>query len=591
MNKFVVVGMVVSLLNLAVRAEEVPEEVIEGEGEIQEPVAPARYTATWKGGSGSWTDAANWSGHPEGLIPTNSLVDVVIDDDPAVDSSVDFTSRTSTTYELGSIRLDSGDSLKFTKNFNGSSGFAAIGLQNSGTVNVNAAASGNAQSVTLRVNEAFTNMAGAVVNVNGSTARNRTSSWLRLPGDFRNDGEINVLQASSDRNNSNLNINNPGTAVNNGTILFRITGLYSSSSTYSRMVFDWSDANTGAAILGSGSIILDGDREGSLAGGPSISAGSNTMVLTNGVNHTIRGCGVMDKFGLVNEGLVFSSGTNRALSVQTVGVDTFNGKPIRNLASGRMVSSSPFGLYIGYNSSSASCFINEGLLEARSGSFIQTRTGVSHSTTKWAAATHDVGGVLAGGGEFRFSRPVKLLDGARICPGDLANTVNAAGETVYGTGVSTCGRLSFASNLTMSAPQAGTEENPDGTSGAIAEFQCRKPEAGKYDSVWVNGDATVAGTLRFLEQPKAGTYPIFTSTGTLTCDLAALKIELADGVRAPKLKLNTAATYMVEEPVLDKESGEPVLDEETGLPKTQMVEKPCQRLEATWTGGFTVFVR
>ena len=37
--------------------------------------------------------------------------------------------------------------------------------------------------------------------------------------------------------------------------------------------------------------------------------------------------------------------------------------------------------------------------------------------------------------------------------------------------------------------------------------------------------------------------------------------------------------------------GATVSDEETGLPKTQTVEMPCQRLEATWVGGFTVFVR
>ena len=173
-------------------------------------------------------------------------------------------------------------------------------------------------------------------------------------------------------------------------------------------------------------------------------------------------------------------------------------------------------------------------------------------------------------------------DGAILSPGDLANT--------NGTGVSTCGTLTFLSNLVLREP-AAIPDSEETTSGAITEFQCRKPEAGKYDSVWVNGDATVAGTLRFLRQPKAGTYPLFTSTGTLTCDLSALKIDLADGVKAPKLRLNTVATYTVEEPVLDEVSGEPVLDEETGLPKTQTVEMPCQRLEATWVGGFTVFVR
>ena len=192
-------------------------------------------------------------------------------------------------------------------------------------------------------------------------------------------------------------------------------------------------------------------------------------------------------------------------------------------------------------------------------------------------------GRIAGGGLFKTIRPIHIMDGAKLMPGDLAND--------DGTGDSTCGTITFP-RLVLRGPAAieGSEET---TSGAITEFQCGKPEAGKYDSVWVNGDATVAGTFKFLANPSSGTYPIFTSTGTLTCDLKTLKVECAQGVKAPKLKL-VESTYPVEEEVgvVDGE-GNPVMDAETGLQvtETKTVDYPCQRIEATWMNGFTITLR
>ncbi|MGN0876184.1 MAG: hypothetical protein ACI4TC_02840 [Kiritimatiellia bacterium] len=72
-----------------------------------------------------------------------------------------------------------------------------------------------------------------------------------------------------------------------------------------------------------------------------------------------------------------------------------------------------------------------------------------------------------------------------------------------------------------------------------------------------------------------------------------MKIECAQGVKAPKLKL-VESTYPVEEEVgvVDGE-GNPVMDAETGLQvtETKTVDYPCQRIEATWMNGFTITLR
>ena len=105
-------------------------------------------------------------------------------------------------------------------------------------------------------------------------------------------------------------------------------------------------------------------------------------------------------------------------------------------------------------------------------------------------------------------------------PGDLAND--------DGTGDSTCGTLTFATNLVLEAG-AALEEGEGVSSGAITEFQCVKTEAGRFDAVWVEGDLTVAGTLRFTAKPHSGTYRIFGATGALACDVSSLTVECAPG--------------------------------------------------------------
>ena len=596
MNKFFVAGMVVSLLSLVALAEESPEEVIEGEGEVVEPVTPppVRYTATiLPGGTKTYTNPQYWD---TGKVPDGYHVDVVIDNDPTQNTTVNFNLQNANCTN-GFIRFDEGDKLNIATGYSG--GGTTLRLFGTCVTNFGEIAFGsvkkNGQNYYLdaRLEPSYNGLTGKIKidspNYQGYSHR---MNWL-LDGSV-NDGEILLTSSGAQYQYSGLNLEGGGTFTNNGTITMKVTGGYSNNKPGAS---EFGLYGGDVQLAGTGTIRLDcSTRPVTGTQNPWIRVSGLDYKMENGVTHTIVGEGLIDNATVINKGLIKSEGAVRSLdcrlqcyrNAQAIGGVRMS---MTNDVTGRIVAASTNGILFSYNSRPNwnARFINLGLLEARTECKIAFANGINTTSTKTSDGDLnnfdtdylELWGRIAGGGRFVTPRRIYIGDGARLMPGDLANT--------DGTGESTCGTITFP-RLVLREP-AAIPDSEETTSGAITEFQCRKPEAGKYDSVWVNGDATVAGTLRFLRQPKAGTYPLFTSTGTLTCDLSALKIDLADGVKAPKLRLNTAATYTVEEPVLDEVSGEPVLDEETGLPKTQTVEMPCQRLEATWVGGFTVFVR
>ena len=592
MKKIIVVGVVVLLLATLVRAEE---------GEVNDPVAPERITATIvPGGTKTYTNPDHWS---TGVVPDGYHVDIRIDGDPTVATQLDFNGQ-GTTATNGVMTIDEGDALSFYTSYNG--GGTTLNLWTSCITNNGTITFGNVKkngqnyyihaydSAREENYPSYNGPAGVItvqtMNYQGCTHR---MHWL-LNGSV-NDGEILVSSVGAQYHYSGLNLEGGGTFTNNGIITVKATGSYSANKPGGT---EFGLYGGDVRLAGTGVIRLDcSERTVTGTQNPWVKAGGLDYKLENGVGHAIVGEGLIDNATVINKGLIKSEGVVRALDCRLqcyrsakVGEDGIK-VSMTNDVSGRIVAASTNGIYFSYNSRPNwnSRFINLGLLEARTDCKITFAGGVNTTSTK--TGDSDLGnldgdylelwGRIAGGGRFVTPRRIYIGDGAILAPGDLANT--------DGTGESTHGTITFP-RLVMREP-AAIPDSEETTSGAIAEFQCRKLEGGRYDAVWVDGDATVAGTLRFLEQPSSGTYPLFTSTGTLTCDLAALKIELANGVTAPKLRINTMATYMVEEPVVDEESGEPVLDEETGLPKMQMVEKPCQRLEATWCVGLILHLR
>ena len=543
MTRLIMAGVVALTVARSVRAEE--------GGEIPEPDTPARYTATVvPGGTKNFLTPGDWD---VGVVPNAANVDVVIDGNPDVSTAVNFYVGAGTSYTNGTLTVDAGDMI--TYRINDSTGSSShnwwmTSITNRGSFIIDGRLGKNDQNATVHAEDApLYNAEGAVLKIQNAGGGYRGSHYLRVPLDGSvNKGEIEISGGSSRATNSQLNFlgAEEGVFLNEGTVLVRPSGTYTDSNVGSVGIF-FSGPTT---LRGNGMFWLDNDQKapsGSVTA--KFSGPGMTTPLIIGEGQTVKGDGLIDQFYLHNYGIIRSEGTNSSMKIQmTCWRDTKYA--VTNEASGCIIADSPLGILLntrvaggvgerpGWNTR----FINLGLLEARTDSQIRFCDGINTTSTK--TGDSDLGnldgdylelwGRIAGGGQFVTPRRIYIGDGAKLMPGDLANT--------DGTGESTCGTITF--------PRLVLRE------GAITEFQCRNPVEGGFDGVSAEGDATVAGTLRFLEQPHSGTYPLFTSAGTLTCDLASLRIELADGVTAPKLK------------VVDG-----------------------QRLEATWTGGFTVLLR
>lgn len=528
--------------------------------------AHTRKAVTLVPGSATFLSGSSWDG---GIVP-DDYTDLHIDDDASTASAVTFAATEAKTYSYGSLEVDADDSLKLTKSVNGSAGAKFTDLVNNGTINVNGHAGNNDQATSATFTGSIVN--NGTINVNGSASRNRTRTYLNLAPGFTNNGTINVIQPSSDRNNANCYIKGFGVVQNNGKIVLTLNGTYGSDNTYSRLYIDNSTANGFLSFLGSGAIIIEeGDRANSISGMPSVGAASASTTVTNGINHSIIGCGNIDKFTLVNEGLVVATGDHLRLSVQHTYMDA-GGLTMVNTENGRMVAKGAAGLYVGASTTQNSRFLNYGLMEARAGSFIEFRAGLTEQNSKSTIATTvatQQRGRWAGGGEFRIPRPLTLLEGAVLAPGDLANTLAQDGETViYGTGESTCGTLTFTNSLTLSA-------------GTVSEFQLQGRD--RFDALHVGGSLTLGGTFKVVGKPHGGTFRIITADASISGEFDAIDMSAADGAKAPKL---TFGSTTVEEEVPTGET-----DADTGEPIMTTVSHTTYYVDAEIASGFTVIVR
>jgi len=533
--------------------------------------AEERMLATWKGGTGEWI-SGNWD--IDGY-PNLSTIDVLVDGNDDVNSAVTFKVGANTSYTNGALTIDAGDSVTYHVNdstASSSHNWWMTCLTNRGTFVISERVGKNDQTATVRAEGApFYNGTGAVIKVL-KRAGYRGRHYLRIPlADSVNEGRIEVCGDSSRSNDCQLNFTGSGGILtNNGEILVQVEGSSTDSNVSSASI----NCAGPLTLLGHGSVWLDNDKR-SPSGkavaqliGPGI---KNPLVVGEG--QTIKGDGAIMTFYLHNYGIIRSEGTNSVFKIQMLGWRDMR-CAVTNEAGGCIIANSPKGISfvtridggVGERPGWNARFINLGLLEARTGSQIAFSDGVNSTATKTGdsdlGATADYlkfWGRVAGGGQFKTIRPIHIMEDAVLAPGDLAND--------NGTGASTCGMLTFSTNLVMEA-------------GAVAEFQCRKPVAGRFDSVWVNGNLTVAGKLKFTAKPGGGTYRLFTATGALTCDLQALTIECAEGVSEPKLKL-VDSTYEVEEEVVDEGSGDV---------STRKVSYPCKGLEATWVDGFLITI-
>ena len=546
----------------------------------------ARSTATLTT-AGPYLTPENWS---SGTVPDQYYIDVVVDGDVEKTSMLTATER-GFTATCGVLTITEGDTVKFSTTYSDGGttlSWNCVAITNFGHFVTNEKKKNlthfNFSAVRAPSYIAST---GSIEFNNPGWQTGNSRMYLMLDGTV-NDGLLSLVGEPKKQSYCSIEFKGGGVLTNNNIIRIAAKGGYASEAGSTSIALTGGNSTitgTGVIKLDYSERDMDGNQKVQMNG-----AGLSTT-LCNDTDHTIVGGGSIGACKLLNKGLIKADSDRESLTLFAPFYGFFDSlrpgpQSAVNDVNGRIVATGPKGIRISLQRYSESKhkeastlngrFINKGLIEARTGSRIKFEPGINTESTSTSTSTAvgnfetiglELGGRIAGGGRFENPRLVYIADGAKLMPGDLSNN--------DGTGESTCGTLSFTSNLVMRA-------------NAAAEFQCRKPEAGKYDSVWVNGDATVAGTLKFLENPSSGTYPLFTSTGTLTCDLKTLKVECAEGVKAPKLKL-VESTYAVEQQKVVDDV--PVVDEETGEPVMETVYLQCQRIEATWMNGFTIILR
>lgn len=483
---------------------------------------------TWTGpATGNWTDTVNWD---TGVVPDGNTADVLIDGNVGQNTTVTFTT-TVPSRTNGFVTVEQGDTLRFTKSYAGNSSFSLMGLTNQGTLRVSASATANIQSTTLISynTHAVFNASNATIEILGTTTgRNRVTANLRVPFDNTNEGTIVVQQPIADKNGAQFQLMDTGTFVNNGLIHFRVYGSGIYGGYYSRMALTSTDSAPVSSILGIGRILLNMEELPLRSeGATSISATSTSHIVTNGALHTIEGGGTI-ACSLVNLGLVRAVGTNGYLSIQNASIsEPYYGKAIINQTSGKFVASGLGGMYVGTTGSAPSQFLNYGLMEARTGSFISIRKLTTTSTSKSTPATTMIlEGTVAGGGQFINNfRPIQLASTATLSPGDLTNS--------DGTGTSTVGQISFVTNLILSA-------------STTLDFQVGRAETAgvDYDTVAVVGSLTLDGVMNLSALSgfgNGGDYTIFTcAPGGLTNNGLTIGT-LPANTSTPILTVNNAA--------------------------------------------------
>jgi len=547
--------------------------------------AHTRKAITLVPGSTTFLSDSSWD---VGVMPADKYTDVVIDGDDTVDSSVNFSTSASLSVTNGSLRVDAGDSVHTY--ITGSSQGVVLEwnvsvVTNRGSIQVDSGTKNNQNIYFSAKDGPFLNAAGAVFSVLNPSwpTGNRTATFL-LDGS-RNDGFMQAGSNGKQYSYAQIFLSGTGTFVNDGTIYLYSEGTYNSNKP-GETALGFTSADGGVLLTGSGLIRMDLDSRAPDGTQPvnfygTAPASVFQTCLVNDSNHSIVGNGTIDKFHILNRGLIGSIGTNGYLSIACEYYGASARSVMTNDVGGRIVAGAGKGIRFvakrvangkseeksGWNAR----FLNLGLLEARAGSEIYFSPGVNSSST--STGTSDLSlstnplelwGTIAGGGQFRSARPICIGDGAILSPGDLSNT--------NGTGTTTCGTLTFASNVVMRA-------------GCTNAFQFARRD--RFDALHVGGTLKVDGTLKVVGKPHGGTYRMITSDFPIESDnetfFSDFDMSAADGARAPRLSSGSETVDV------EVETGE--VDEITGEPVVATVQKTLYYVEASFSDRFVITIR
>ena len=432
-----------------------------------EPEVPVIKAATFVAGTGNAFLATSWSNNE---VP-DAFTDIYIDGNTDVDSVANAATNSACSFALHNIKIDKGDHLNLSIS-SATLSLTANAITNNGSLFISDASSSNDKNITLAaVGGPFYNGPDGVVEVAARRQGNNRTINLRAGGSV-NDGAIIIRHTCSTyRDHSKVYLKDDGVFINNGRIQIKSGGKCTKTGSTDLSSSELVLSARQLLLSGTGTVTLDLSDASDTTVRAELNATNYNCEIVNDVNHTIQGEGVIKSMHLLNKGLIRSRGENRALRWEIPGYRDYK-LVTTNDVSGRVVAASEKGVSISYPSRPQrnTRFVSFGLMEARAGSVIAFAHGVN--STSDAIPDGDLSptsgdylklwGRIAGGGRFQTIRPIHIMDGARLMPGDLAND--------DGTGDSTCGTLTFATNLVLEAG-AALEEGDGVSSGAITEFQ------------------------------------------------------------------------------------------------------------------------
>ena len=486
---------------------------------------------------------SSWSefGWREQTTPSNvveyvtnfvSIADILVDARPEQNSTVTFTAPAGSSQNINFIEIRNQDHARFTKASGGTVYWTGKGVCNDGLLVFANYSNSNNQDINFSFREPYsiTNTVNGRIEIRGTGNNNQMEAKLNISVNNKNDGVIYAYQnyGEQSRNSTQLVMYDSGVFINNGSIDIVYDGNRVSDSYnvhYTQLVMANGTIPSYVTLSGTGKVRLL-ELKKTLSNTRSLSQlhiSSEVGILTNDVNHTIEGSGLMNKCHLTNLGLVIQTGTNGILDIRSVsmyhdtGANRSGMKAIINTPSGRIVATGQnTGVFLGNGDTSSTRpgkVLNYGLLEARTGSWIAYRQNATQTKNPDVILTTNTdlqtlpailiqSGTWAGGGEFRTLRPLQLDAAAVIKPGDLYAEDAGGNSITNGTGVSTAGLLTFTNSLILSAATRTEIQLNNATERGIT-----------YDSVAVGGDFTLDGVLDVSQLGNnigAGEYVIFT---------------------------------------------------------------------------------
>ena len=369
------------------------------------PFAAPADTATWLGGTGNWTDAANWSAEtvPVDDAETDPKTDVILDADPSTASVVTWTLTADSTqnHYLGRLLIDDGDSLTFTGKPGGNgSTYSRLyldSLSNSGTLTMNGPSATKTHGnefllgISGPTNAPFNTAIGRLIFKSISNYR-RNHNYVNLPEIAQNDGYFRA-ESRMTQYSGHVTLRLPGRGhpveyINNGDTYLVGKGDGNAWVTLSPT----NRPNNSFTLSGTGTVHLasatgTGDNNGKARA--MVAAVSTGIPFLHASGHTIVGCGNVGHTGsnesnsqarmscqnfqsIVNEGTILAQryvNEEEALSSSISNlVITAGSGIVSNAPSGKIVAGTPGSVASLQIGSGSGTFINAGLLEIAAGS-------------------------------------------------------------------------------------------------------------------------------------------------------------------------------------------------------------------------------